>query len=364
MKGFWAIAVKEFLHIKRDPAIIFFALLVPCVQMIILGFAFDFDVRHLKTAVVDHSQSRESRVLIHKLENTQYVKACRFTSSEDEASDLIKEGLVKAALIIPPDFADNPKAMVLLDGSDSQTSAKAAAAMSGLGSSMKAAGIGTLQTGTADAVPYISVRILYNPGGETRLYTIPGLIGVVLQLCTVVLTALSLVKEKEQGTMEQLMVTPVSPMGLMLGKLAPYAVMAMAEMHIVLYFAWLLFNISIQGSLLSLILMTVPFVLATLALGLLVSTAAQNQSQALQMVVALLIPSILLSGFIFPIDSLPVPLYIFSQMFPITPYMEILRAVIIRGAGMEQLQVQHLTLWIMAAVLLAAAAARFSKSVS
>ncbi|MBQ7501425.1 ABC transporter permease [bacterium] len=351
MKGFWAIVFKEWIHIRRDPSILFFALVIPCIQITILGFAFDFDVRHLATAVADHSRSRESREYIQSLQNTQYVKVTHYASGGEEASNLIRSGKCRIAVIIPPDFERNPKALILLDGSDAQVASRASAALRG-------------KITVDPNSPSATVRILYNPGGETRMFTIPGLIGVILQICTVVLTSLSLVKEKENGTMEQMMVTPVGKFGLMLGKMTPYAVMAMLDLPIILFAARLLFNITVKGSFLELVFMTIPFVLATLALGLLISIMANNQGQALQMVVILLIPSILLSGFIFPLDNVPAPLYIISQIMPTTHYMQILRSVIIRGVSLQDLWTPTLILWLMAAALTVLAAKKFSKSVS
>lgn len=351
MKGFIAVAKKEWLHIKRDPTILFFALVIPCIQMTILGFAFNFDVRHLSAAVADFSQSRESRQLIQKLSNTQYMRVTSYKTSETEAMRSIRIGQSRVALIIPPDYERSKKALVLLDGSDAQVAAKASVALRGP----------MIQDPNG---PKITMRLLYNPGGKTNVYLIPGLIGIVLQLCTIVLTSLSLVKEKEQGTLEQLMVTPINSVSLMLGKITPYAIMAMAEMVLILFVAWLVFSISSQGSLIMLTVATVPFVIATLALGLLISTAANTQNQALQMVIVIIIPSILLSGFIFPLDSIPTPLYLLSQILPTTHYMQILRGVIIRGAGIEELLTPTLVLCLMSVVLISISTFKFRKSVN
>ncbi|MBQ7529381.1 ABC transporter permease, partial [bacterium] len=254
------------------------------------------------------------------------------------------------AVIIPPDFEREAKALAFLDGSDAQVAARASVALRG-----------KISPSTS---PATSVRILYNPGGETRIFTIPGLIGVILQICTVVLTSLSLVKEKENGTLEQLMVTPIEKFGLMLGKMTPYAIMAIMELHIIVFAARLLFNIVVKGSFFHLVFASIPFILATLALGLLISILANNQGQALQMVVILIVPSILLSGFVFPLDNVPTPLYIISQILPTTHYMQILRSIIIRGVSIQELWEPTLILWAMAIILTILATKKFSKSVS
>lgn len=349
MRGLWAIACKEFLHIKRDPTIIFFALIIPSIQLAILGYALDFDIRHISTAVVDYDISRESRDFVAKLVKTQYVRVTSYQASKNEALEQIRRGQARIAIIIPPDFGTRPQAAIYLDGSDAQTISRAAAAFKPPGQ---------IQTGQ----PNIHTTILYNPGGETSLFMIPGLVGIIIQMVTIVLTALSLVKEREQGTLEQLMVSPVGRTGLMIGKMLPYAIMSMLEMGLVLFVARLLFNITIAGSLWQLVFMTIPFVLATLSLGLLISALATNQGQALQMVVIVMIPSILLSGFVFPLDNLPLPLRIISVFVPATHYMEILRGTIIRGIGLHELWHQTTILWTMAIVLVAAAASKFRKS--
>lgn len=351
MQGFWSVVLKEWLHIKRDPAILIFALGIPCIQMIIFGFAFNFDVRHLETVVIDRARSRESRQYIQSLQNTQYVKVTAYTGDEDKAMEAIRTGKCRIAVVIPPDFDRTLKALILLDGSDAQIASRAAAALRG-------------KMLPDPGSPSANVRILYNPGGETRLYTVPGLIGVILQICTMVLTALSLVQEKEQGSLEQLMVTPIGKPGLMLGKITPYAIMAVLELFIIIFVSRLLFGITVKGSLGELVFMTVPFILAALAMGLLISIIADNQGQALEMVVALIMPSILLSGFVFPLDSLPAPLYAVSQLLPITHYMQILRSVIIRGAGIQELWQPVCILWSMAVILIAAAVGKFRKSLS
>ncbi|CAN0443620.1 unnamed protein product, partial [Phaeothamnion confervicola] len=197
---------------------------------------------------------------------------------------------------------------------------------------------------------------------RTSRFTIPGLIGVILQLVTVSLTSLSLVREREQGTLEQVMVSPLSRMSLMLGKIVPYFCLALVEMTLVLVLARIVFDVRCEGSYLALYFMTLPFLLASLALGLVISTLAQNQGQAVQLTLLTLLPSILLSGFVFPRESMPGPLYVLSCGIPVTYYVQILRGVIIRGAGIPDLWGQTAVLWGIATLLISAAVARFRKS--
>ena len=205
--------------------------------------------------------------------------------------------------------------------------------------------------------------MVFNPDMKTSLFMIPGLIGVILQLVTVSLTSFSLVREREHGTLEQLMVSPVGRLGLMLGKLAPYSGLAMLEMATVLLVGWLVFDIHPAGSLTLLIVLSLPFVVAALALGLLISTIAQNQAQALQFTLLITLPSILLSGFVFPRETMPGALYLLSMAIPVTWFMDILRGIIVRGAGFAELWPNAMALLIITTALLAIATSRFQKSI-
>jgi len=196
---------------------------------------------------------------------------------------------------------------------------------------------------------------------RTQIFMIPGLIGVILQIVTVALTGLTLVREREQGTLEQLMVTPVGRLGLMLGKLTPYAGLAMIEIVAVLFFGRVLFGVVVAGSVPLLMALSVPFVLAALSLGLLISTVAQTQGQALQMTLMVMLPSILLSGFVFPRETMPGPLYLISFIIPVTHFLEILRGIIVRGAELNDLWPSLLALLLTTSVLISVATMRFRK---
>lgn len=336
---------------RRDPASLVFAMLIPAFQIILFGFAIDFDVRHIDTVVVDMDRSRESRAYVSSLRNTQYMLVVAQEASPDRALAMIRRGEARVAVILAGDFARNPVVQVLVDGSDAQVASRIVSALRPPGSFPPGA-------------PQPHVQLLYNPGGKTAPFSIPGLIGIILHLVTVSLTSLSLVREKEQGTLEQVMVSPVGRLGLMLGKIVPYAVLAMAEMLAVLTLGWLVFDVGIRGSLAELVFMSVPFVMATLGLGLLISTLAQNQAQAVQMMILSLLPSVLLSGFIFPRESMPGPLYVLSCLIPVTYFIQILRGVILRGAGLGDLWSQTLVLWLIALALIGLATSRFRKSIA
>jgi ABC transporter DrrB family efflux protein len=358
MNGLWSIVLKEIKHLQRDRTTIFIALMLPLLQLVIFGYAVDFDVRHIQTVAVDLDHSRDSRQYLAQLHAGQYIDFVASVQTPDEAAKMLKTGVARVAVTIPPDFSrkiaqgQNPQVGVMLDGSDAQVSVRARFAFVDPPTS--------LPTGT----PQARINVLFNPDSRTSNFMIPGLIAVILQVVTVGLTAFSIVREKEQGTLEQLMVTPVSRLGLMVGKLIPYAILAMIELSVILFLSSVVFGIQPHGSIIALFLMSVPFVVASLSIGLLISTVAQTQGQALQFTMMLLMPSILLSGYISPRETMPGWLYIVSFGFPATHYIQITRGIIIRGAGAGDLIGPCAILCLIAGLLIVVATTRFRKSIA
>lgn len=360
--GFKSMALKELLHIRRDATTLVFALVIPAIQLSLFGFAVDFDVRHVRTAIVDLDRSHESRDYLQSVKNTQYIDYVETLKGPAEAEQALIRGDVRAAVVIPADFSRKygtrtpPEVYVMLDGSDSQVANPARNAF------RRPPTI----PGTSVSPDAVDVRVnfLFNPEIRTQVYTIPGLVGVILQLVTVTLTAFSLVRERDQGTLEQLMVSPVGKLGLMLGKLVPYAGLAFIEMISVIFLARLLFNIKIAGSLPLLLVLSGPFVLAALSIGLLISTVARTQAQAMQMTFLTLLPSILLSGYITPRETLPFPLYVLGNLFPVTYYIQIIRGIMVRGATFYDLIGSVIPLTILMLVLITVATSKFRKSVA
>ena len=358
MNGFLAFFKKEIMHIKRDPVTLFFCLGLPCIQLLLLGYALDFDVRHISTAVVDLSRSRESREFLEKVHNTQYLDITSYHTDRAEALRRLDSGKCKIVLLLPPDYARTLSAQALVDGSDAQVTSRVAAALQSLYATET-----NLAASQVKRLPKVNVNILYNPAAKTNKFMIPGLIGILLQIVAVVLTALSIVKEKEQGTMEQVTVSPVSITGMMLGKITPYAIMALGEVQIILYVSWLVFDLHIKGSWCQLMIMTLPFLFTTLALGLLISTLANTQAQAFMMVMMIMLPSILLSGFVFPLDNLPFFLKVISELVPVTHFLIILRGVIIRGVGLAELWQPTAILTVMAAIMISISVSQFRRRI-
>ncbi len=362
LRGFTAVLYKEFLHLRRDPLAIFFALLIPMVQLTIFGYAIDMDVKNIPMAIVDFDHSQESRAFVQALENTQYATLRYVARSHDELLGLIRAGKASIGLEFPPGFGrgvrqgSGQQLLVLVDGSDSQVAFRAQAVTSQLGVMFR----------NSQERPPVDVRttVLFNPDSRSANFMVPGLIGIILQIVTVALTAFSLVREREKGTLEQLMVSPVGKLGLLLGKLLPYALVGLVEVATVLIVGRLLFGVPIHGSVTLLFLMAIPFLLAALGFGLLISTVARTQAQALQGVMLVMLPSVLLSGFMFPRASMPLLIYYITFAIPATHFLEILRGIIVRGAGFSDLWPWFVALVGIAVLILTIATARFRKSLS
>lgn len=367
-RGFTAVVYKESRHILRDPRTLFLMLLVPCLQLTIFGYAINMDVKHIPTVVYNLDGREESRDLIDNFRNTGYFDILKFTASDEEMMREIVRGNAGVALKIPPDFTDKlisgagAQVQVLIDGSNSSVAMQAlnVANSIALRKSIQivTSGAGLPQRPLVEARP----RVLYNPDMRTANFMVPGLVGIILQLVTMLLTAFAIVREKENGTLEQLMVTPVSRLGLILGKLIPYGVVGIIETVSVVLVMIFLFQVPVAGSLLLLAGFTLIFLTTTLGLGLLISTIAGNQMQALQVAFLVILPSILLSGFIFPQEAMPHAIYIIGQAVPVTYFIRVLRGIILRDAGLEDLWQNGVVLAGIGVFVLGLATLRFRKT--
>ncbi len=367
--SFVAIFQKEFLHVRRDRGTLVIALTIPVFQLILFGFI-DQTVTNVPTVVVDQDGTAEARLLMDKLRATHTFAITRVTRDPHDARTEITAGHAKVGVVIPPDYHDRrtrndgAQILVLIDGSDSNVSAQALGAVNGVASdvSMKALDDSIATTGppppSALAVQPI---ILFNPDGRTANYIIPGLVAILLQIVAMVLTAVSIVRERERGTLEQLLVTPIHPVGLMLGKLAPYLFIGLGEMAMILTAMRYLFDVPISGSLLFLFVMALVYLFALLSMGLFISTRAQTQAQAQQMAQFFLLPSIFLSGYIFPVAGLPFVLKWIGRALPATHMVEIMRGVVLRDAGPMELLPNVLALLAISAVMVTLSVRRFRK---
>jgi ABC-2 type transport system permease protein len=357
-RGLLPICRKEFLHIIRDRGTLAFALLLPMIQLLLFGFAIDTNVRQIPTVVLDESHTQESRRLVQSFAASDVFAINANALSPDEMYEQIRSGRASVALRIPYDYARNLQAgkpasvEVLVDGSDSTIAAEAVNSSTGV----------VLERSLAIAIPDgtlpIDLRpsILYNPAMRSANFFVPGLTAVLLQVMIVLLISLSLVRERERGTLEQLTMTPVKPLGLMVGKMIPYGILGFLELCLIPLFMVIVFRVPIHGSLLLLLLMSVPFLLTVLGLGLMISTRAKSQAEAFQLSMGTVLPSVFLSGYIFLIANMPPFFQGVSRLIPVTYYIRILRGIILRGAGFSDLWSNAAILTIMgiATILIAA----------
>ena len=362
-RGLWAILRKEVIHIRRDPATRF-VFAIPLLELLLFGYAIDTDVKNIATVVLDLNRQKESRELIKEFESTRYFRVVGLVRSDRELERAIVSGRAKVGIKIPPDYSANllngrqAQVQVLIDGSDSTTAQRVLNASQSLGlvKSLRKEG---LAIGELDID--VRPRLLFNPNLESAHFFVPGLIGIILQLVTVFLTAFAIVRERERGTLEQLLVTPVSKGGLILGKLLPYCVIGFAQTGLVLLLMVFLFGVPIHGSVALLLLLSGVFLVPALGMGIVISTIARNHGEAMQMALMVMLPSILLSGFVFPRESMPDVIYLLTFLIPATYYIEILRGIILRGAGWVALWDEALVLLSFAVFFMVLSAVRFKK---
>jgi ABC transporter DrrB family efflux protein len=379
--GLWAVLVKESFHIRRQPITLFFALVVPVMQTIIFGYAIDTQIENIPTIVFDMDGRRYSRELIAAFENTRRFAILEPVYDEESFHRALSSGRARVGLRIPPYYSDRMvrgervEVQVLIDGSDSQvaTTAQTAAQLLGLNLSIQLARakgeslqVAPARDPTGHGVLPIETRarLLYNPDLESSHFFVPGLVGIILQLVTLFLTSFAIVRERELGTLEQLFVTPVGRMGLLLGKLLPYAIIGFVEMLIVLTVMIYLFGVPINGSVTLLLGLSMLFMICSLSLGLLVSTLSKTQLEAVQFAFVIMLPSVLLSGFMFPRSEMPLPIYLLTFGIPVTYFIEILRGIVLRAADFRDLIPSIIGLAVCGLVVLSLSVVRFQKRVT
>jgi ABC-2 type transport system permease protein len=367
MNGFTAIFRKELTQMLRDRAMVMFALAVPVFELVLFG-VIDMNAKHIPTIVFDQSNSQESRLLIDQFENTNLLDIVRYAHSRAELQRAIVAGHAQVAVEIPPDYSRNLAArkqadvLVIIDGSDSSIATQALSAANGVILQQNLQQL--LAAGSLGPPIEPHPVMLFNPDMRSANLLIPGLIAILLTFSGTILSAFAIVKERERGTLEQLMVTPVSPLAVVVGKLLPYLGLAYLQLIIIVFLMNVLFRVPINGSLTLLMLLSPIYLLSLLSLGLLVSSRAKTQMEAMQMAMGFMLPSVLLSGYIFPIASLPLPLRVISHILPATYYIKIARGIVIRGAHFIDLWQPVTALIAISLVLIAASARAFKKTVT
>ncbi len=355
----FAIASKEIRQLRRDRLTFGMIVGIPLMQMLMFGYAINFDVRGLPAGVLDEANTSASRALVGDLQATGVMSVERHVRSSTELAREIRAGRIAIGVHIPHDFErrrferDRPVAQIIVDASEPS--------LEGVASGLTAMQPPTRAGLYAARQPLFEIRTEFNPERRTAVQIVPALIGVILTMTMTLFTAVAIVRERERGNLELLITTPVSSFELMIGKLVPYVFIGLVQTTLVLGFGAMLFDVPVQGSLTALYAASLIFIAATLALGLLISTVAQTQMQAFQMSMFVLLPSILLSGFVFPFEGMPRVIQHFAQVLPLTHFVELIRGIVLRGASFGELQAPLFKLLVFTAVVIGFVTVRFRK---
>lgn len=366
-----AIMQKEILQIRRDPPSLAIALVMPIMMILLFGYAVNTDIDHLPMAVWDQDRSQHSREIVQQFVHTEYYDYVYETQGYKELQELIDKGKIKVALVIPADYSTRldtgkeTKLQLLIDGSDPNAARTALAnaqfIVQNESTSLQMQKLEKQGLGPIESPIALESRVLFNPNMESLVFNIPALIGLIMQNVTTILTAFALVREKERGTMEQLVVTPVRPVELIIGKLIPYVGIGMISFSIVLIMGVAWFGVPVKGSITLLVTLSLLFLITTLAIGMLISTVAKTQLQAMQMSFAFILPSVLLSGFMFPRETMPVFIQWIGGAIPLTYFLEILRGIFLKGVSLNTLWQETLTLSVFTLFICTIAVLKFRK---
>jgi ABC-2 type transport system permease protein len=367
----FSIIRKEFIQIIRDPRTLVMILVIPVMQLFLLGYAATTDVRNVPIAVWDQSRSPQARELLDAFRAADYFRIAFDVGSERELRDLIERGEARAALIIPPDYSErllegDAQVAMVLDGSDSTvgTTALSTARLIGQAQATKILQEQAARLGrSAEVKPPLEVRtqVWYNPDLVSAHFMIPGVIGMILFAITSILTATTIVRERERGTIEQLIVTPIRSWELVVGKLTPYVILSLFDTLVVLALGHLWFKVPVRGDLGLIIGLSGLLLLSGLGIGLFASTVANTQQEAMLTTWMTLLPAIFLSGFLFPLEAMPVVLRWISYVIPLRYYLVIIRALLLKGVGAAAIQNEIIALALFGVIIMGAAALRFRK---
>jgi ABC-2 type transport system permease protein len=368
--GFWrrtyAMLVKEFIQLRRDRVSFAMIVMIPVMQLLLFGYAINTTPRHLPTAVLMQEDSDLARSILKALENTAYFKFTHKASSEAEFDDLLQSGKVLFGVEIPRGFeravrrGDRPALLVAADATDPVA---AGSALSALGEIASSALAHDRIAGDVASPPFeIRAHARYNPAASSRLNIVPGLVGTILTMTMLIFTALSVTREIERGTMESLLSMPITPVEVMFGKIIPYVLVGFIQATLIIGIGVFLFWVPVRGSLIMLALLSTLFITTNLAIGYTFSTIVQNQLQAMQMSMMFFLPSILLSGFMFPFAGMPVWAQWLGECLPLTHYVRIVRAIMLKGATLQNLQYDSLALLALMLVAMTIAVTRFRRT--
>lgn len=364
-----AVLHKELLQMRRDKMTLALVFMLPLVQLLLFGFAIQTEVKHISTVVFDQSLTGESRALLDAFSASGYFDIKYVADSYGDVNKMIDSGKAKVGIVFPPDFSASvnrgvpAQVQMLVDASDNMVANQAIAIANSIGL-IKSQEILAQKVRLAGPPYDIRVRPWYNPDGITAYYMVPAILGTMVTMTMVLLTSMGIVRERERGTLEQLMVTPIKSIELMIGKIVPYIILGYLQITVALIIGVIVFSVPIRGSLLELYLLTLFFITASLGLGILISNVARTQMQAMQMGFFVMLPSILLSGFMFPRDAMPRLIYYISNLIPLTYYLDIIRGIVLKGIGFPYLVGQVVSLLVFTVVLLVVSALKFKKKIA
>ena len=364
-----AVMIKEFKQLTRDRLTYAMMLALPVLQLLLFGYAINSEPRHLPTALLVQEDTVFARSITSALRNSAYFDLVAQARTPAELDDMIRRGEVQFAVTIPGDFTrrvvrgDQAQMLVEVDATDPSATGAAVAALAALPTQALGADLkGALARPTAEPLFEVVVHRRYNPEAITAYNIVPGLLGVILSMTLVMMTGLSVTREAERGTMESLLATPVEPIEVMVGKLAPYVAVGLIQTAIILVLARVLFDVPMQGGWLGLSLGVALFIVGSLALGFLMSTVAKTQLQAMQMSVFYILPSILLSGFMFPFRGMPAWAQALGEVVPVTHFLRVVRGALLKGQGLEDMWRELLALVAFVCVVTALAMARYRRT--
>jgi len=363
-----SIIVKEFIQLSRDRRSLAMVIFIPLFQMLIFGYAVGSDIKNVSLVVWDASNTPESRELIDSFRQTEFFSVNYYATDYDDISSRIESGDAKTALVIPPEYSRNinrgetAPIQFFADGSDPATGIQALAYATLIAQAKGAELLSKKQLSEISLPVSLEPRVWYNPAMQSSIFYLPGLVGVILQNLTIMLTAFAIVREKESGTIEQLNVTPLRRSELIVAKLIPYIIIAYVQMTMVLVPAILIFDMPMRGNLLLLLALASLFIMFSLAIGLLISTVSRNQFQAMQSAFLMLIPSIMLSGFLWPLETMPKLAQWISMVIPLTYFLRIVRGIVVKGVGIEHLWQEAAILALLGVITLILATSRVRKT--
>lgn len=370
LSRFWAIVVKEFIQMRRDRVTFGMMIGVPLIQLVLFGFAINADPKHLPTAVLLADYGAHGRTLLQAIRNSNYFEFVREVATEQEAEEVLARGEAQFVVNIPPNFSrdvlrgERPAILVEADATDP-------AATSNAIGSLRVLLTTALQRDLRGPLEYVAggrdpielrVHARYNPEAITQYNIVPGLMGVVLTMTMVMITGLAITRERERGTMENLLSMPTRPFEVMIGKVLPYILVGYIQVILILIAAHFLFGVPVAGNLPMLFVSALVFIVANLAMGITFSTLAQNQLQAMQLSFFFFLPSLLLSGFMFPFRGMPLWAQSIGEMLPLTHFLRIVRGIMLKGNGVEEVVLQLWQIALFAAVVLAVGVKRYRRT--